>query len=246
MKSETTHPFESMIGAISRLLTDGEVAACGTLSPIPAAAILLAAHTHAPNLTPLVYGDPSLRISDGLFEFFGLAQRGLIDTFFLSGIQIDKRGNINLSVIGDYHKPKIRLPGGAGSSMLYAMARRTIIFTINHTKRLFVERVDFRNATPDDGDLKTPWRRGGPSHIVTPLCVMKYDGSRGYFCLDRCLPGVSMKDVVENTGFDLDIGNSSVPTMDPLTEQELAAIRGPVLDQMRRIYPLFSSMIWNG
>jgi glutaconate CoA-transferase subunit B len=233
-----------MIKAIALLIADGEVAACGTLSPIPAAAMLFAAHTHAPHLTPLIYGDPTVRITDGLFEFFGLAQRGLIDTFFLSGIQIDRRGNINLSAIGDYKKPKIRLPGGAGSSMMYAISRRTILFTITHTPKLFVETVDFINASSSDGETPTPWRRGGPSHVVSPLCVMRFDEAAGGFILDSLLPGIPLETVVENTGFDLGIGTRDIPTSEPLTDEEIAIIRGPVLERLRLSYPLFVKMIW--
>ena len=244
MENKPIHPYEMMIGAISRLLTNGEFCVTGTLSPIPAAGCLLARETHAPDLNPLIYGDPANRISDGLHEFFGLAQQGRVDTFFLSGIQIDRQGSINLSVIGGYDHPKLRLPGGAGSSMLYALSRRTILFTMNHTKKLFVPEVDFVNATAFDGEVKTAWRRGGLSHVVTPLCVMKFDGEKKRLVLDYVFAGVTPEEVIENTGFDLGVAGRPIPVVNPLDEASLTALRGPVLERMRTIYPLVCQMVW--
>ena len=233
-----------MIVAVARLLEDGECAATGTLSPIPAAGCLLARHTHAPNLVPIIYGDPESRISEGLFELFGLAQKGKVDVFFLSGIQIDQEGNINLSVIGDYDKPDLRLPGGAGSSMLYALAKRTILFSTNHSTRLFVPRVDFINATAADRTVTTPWRRGAMSHAVTPMCIMRFEREKRRIVLDTLLPGISLEEVIANTGFDLGVGGRSVPSMDPPTDEELRVLRGAVREQMQAIYPLFAKLLW--
>ncbi len=242
MTNTAIHPFETMIVVISRLVKNDEVAATGTLSPIPAAALLLAKKTHAPDLTPMIYGDPELRITDGLHEFFGLAHRGLLDLFFLSGIQIDRRGNINLSVIGDYERPKVRLPGGAGTNMLAMMAKRTILFTITHNERLFVPEVAFVNARTVDDSI--PWRRGSLSHVVTPMALMRYDDTSRAIVLDAVYPGGSVADVCAATGFDLGGEGRDVPEIDPITDEELSILRGPVLTRMREIYPLFCDMIW--
>lgn len=242
MSEQSVHPFEQMIVVLSRLVRDGEIAAVGTLSPLPAAALYLAQLHHAPNLEPLVYGDPDMRITDGLHEFFGLAQRGLLDLFFLSGIQIDQYGNFNLSVIGDYHKPKLRLPGGAGSNMMIMMAKRTIFFTITHTKKLFVPRVDFVNGSARDETI--PWRRGVFSHCVTPLALLRFDESKGRLILDATYPGIGIENVAGNTGFDLDTAGRTIPEIDPVSEEELSLLRGPALERLRRVYPLFCNMIW--
>ncbi|MCK9195680.1 MAG: hypothetical protein M0P16_01715 [Syntrophales bacterium] len=239
--NQPVKPPEVMIGAISRLLRDGEWVATGTLSPLPAAAALLAKMTHAPHLTTLIYGDPDFRLSEGFHELFALAQKGKIDVFFLSGVQIDKRGSINLSMLGDYNRPSVRLPGGAGSSMLSALVRRVIIFTTSHNKRLFVPKVDFVNATAADD---APWRRGGLSHVVTPLCVMAFDGTKKEIILESIFPGVPLEEVVGNTGFDLAIGERSIPIMNPLTDEELIMLRGPVQERMRLIYPQFAASVW--
>jgi glutaconate CoA-transferase subunit B len=244
MENKTIHPSERMIGAIARLLKNGERVATGTLSPIPAAGCFLAKYTHAPDLELLIYGDPENRLSEGFHELFGLAQQGKIDVFFLSGIQIDQRGSVNLSVLGDYRKPSLRLPGGAGSSMLYAMSGRTILFTNNHSPKLFVPKADFVNATGFDETGITPWRRGGLSHVVTPLCVMAFDRSRKQIILDYIFPGVTVDQVVENTGFDLAVEGRDIPTIDPLGETDLTTLRGPVQAKMRQTYPLFARTIW--
>lgn len=233
-----------MIGAIARLLKDGECAATGTLSPIPAAGCFLAKYTHAPEMELLVYGDPENRLSEGFHELFGLAQQGRIDVFFLSGIQIDPQGSVNLSVLGDYRRPAVRLPGGAGSSMLYAMSGRTILFANSHTRKLFVPKADFVNATGFDNTGITPWRRGRLSHIVTPLCVMVFDPGRRQIILDYVFPGVGIDQVVENTGFDLAVADRNIPTVDPLDEACLTILRGPVQAKMRQVYPLFAHTVW--
>jgi glutaconate CoA-transferase subunit B len=244
MENKPVHPSERMIGAIARLLKNGERVATGTLSPIPAAGSFLAQYTHAPDLELLIYGDPENRLSEGFHELFGLAQQGKIDVFFLSGVQIDQRGSVNLSVLGDYEKPSVRLPGGAGSSMLYAMSGRTILFTAHHNRRLFVPKVDFVNATGFDDKGITPWRRGGLSHVVTPLCVMAFDQDRKQIVLDYLFPDVTPDQVVENTGFDLEVAGRDIPTLDPLSATDLTTLRGPVQAKMRQIYPLFAQTIW--
>ena len=240
--SGAIHPFESMITTIARLVENGETAATGTLSPIPAAALYLARLTHAPDMIPLVYGDPDLRITDGLHEFFGLANRGLIDLFFVSGIQIDQAGNFNLSVIGDYERPKVRLPGGAGSNLMCMMAGRTIAFSVTHTPKVFVQKADFINATAHDPSI--PWRRGSLSHVVTPLARFRYDPVKGSLLLDGTMPGVAVETVAQNTGFDIIDEYSEITGLQPPEPEELSVLRGPVLEKMRGVYPNFANMIW--
>ncbi|MFH1243165.1 MAG: CoA-transferase [Pseudomonadota bacterium] len=238
------NPFEMMIGALSRLLNDGEMAACGTLSPIPASAILLAKHTHAPNLTPFIYGDLSLRLTEGHLETFAAFQRGKVDVFFLSGVQIGQNGHVNLSVIGDYRKPKVRFPGGAGSNMVYSCAKRALLFAPVHTKRVLVKEVDFKNALAFDEGKPTPWRRGHPSHLVTPLCVMKYDKDNRILVLESLMPGVTLDQVIENTGFDLGIDGREIPHCDPISQEELKILRALVSQEVKKIYPDFAKQMW--
>ncbi|MBN1834189.1 MAG: hypothetical protein JW896_18980 [Deltaproteobacteria bacterium] len=242
MNTTQIHPFETMIVIMSRLVKDNDVAATGTLSPIPAAALLLARNMHAPNLTCLLYGDPEMRLTEGLHEAFGFMQRGLLDLFFLSGIQIDRHGNINLSIVGDYEKPKVRLPGGAGTNMVSMMAKRIIIFSTVHNSRLFVPEVDFVNARTMDDSI--PWRRGTLSNVVTPIALLKSDRQWGGITLEATFPGHSVKEIAENTGFDLGATGREIPEIDPVGEDELNLLRTDVQSKLREIYPLFCDMIW--
>ena len=244
LMENSIHPFEIMIGALSKLLKDGEMASCGTLSPIPASAILLAKHTHAPNLTPFIYGDLDLRLTEGHLETFACFQRGMVDVFFLSGVQIGQNGHVNLSVVGDYKKPKVRFPGGAASNMVYSCAKRAILFAPVHTRRVLVKEVDFKNATAYDEGKPTPWRRGGPSHLVSPLCVMKYHKEKRVFVLDSLLPDATVDSVVENTGFDLGIDDKKIPTFESLNEEELRILRTVVNEKVSKIYPAFAKKMW--
>ena len=86
---------------------------------------------------------------EGTKEFFDFMQRGGVDVFFLSGGQIDQWGNINLHVIGDYTKPQVRLPGGAGSAVVYFMCKRIFLFKTDHNPKGFVKQVDFITARAD-------------------------------------------------------------------------------------------------
>ena len=99
-----------------------------------------------------------------LMEVFDLSMRGGLDVAFLSGVQFDNRGGVNASVIGDYQKPKVRLPGGAGSAVLIPTAKRAIIWRTKHDTRTFCDHLDFVTA------------RGNVSDIVTPLCVFTMYG----------------------------------------------------------------------
>src|SRR5215216_3879085 len=125
--------------------------AVGNASPIPATAALLArARGRELNLDrPYVslLGNPKHTFfSDGGRELFDCAGQGRIDVFFLSGGQIDGQGNINLVGIGDPARPQVRFPGSFGSSYLYYVVPKIILFRFDHTRRTLVEKVDFISA----------------------------------------------------------------------------------------------------
>ena len=164
-------PEELMAVTISREVRDGETVGVGAVSPIPAAGCILAEQLHAPHITLIILdSDDYYPFPAGSSELHFLAQRGELDLFFLSGIQIDRRGNFNLHVIGDYNAPTVRMAGAYGSAMLYYMAHRVILFRDQHTKRVFVEKVDFvtgAGVTPEN-----VYREGGPALVVTPKGVL--------------------------------------------------------------------------
>ena len=231
-------PEELMAVVISREVRDFETVGVGAASPIPASGCILAEQVHASHINLIILGSREYYpFPAGGSELHFLAQRGDLDLFFLSGIQIDSRGNINLHVLGDYESPQMRLPGAYGSAMLYYMAHRVILFRTEHTKRTFVEKVDFVTApgiTPANVH-----REGGPTKVVTPKALLAWDRQNGGWILEAVHPGSSMDEVKENTGFALKISGSAKTTPPP-TERELLALRTVVREKMMRIYPDFA------
>ena len=148
-------PCDIMTVSLARLIRDGETVFHGVSSHMPVVAILLARALHAPNAVHLnipggvdpqsprlhsftTAGEELWRTAEADFplqEVFDLSMRGGLDVAFLSGVQFDAQGGVNASVIGDYRKPKVRLPGGAGSAVLIPTAKRAIIWRTKHDKR---------------------------------------------------------------------------------------------------------------
>jgi glutaconate CoA-transferase subunit B len=231
-------PEELMAVIISREVRDFETVGVGAASPIPAAGCILAEQLQAPHATLIILGSKEYYpFPAGSSELHFLAQRGDMDLFFLSGLQMDRYGNINLHVLGDYNSPQMRLPGAYGSAMLYYMAHRVILFRTEHSRRTFVEKVDFITAagvTPEN-----VYREGGPTLVVTPKAILSWDGKAGEWLLDAVNPGSTVDDVQANTGFNLRV-SPGVRMTPPPTEQELLALRTIVRPKLERIYPEFA------
>ncbi|HUW64037.1 MAG TPA: CoA-transferase [Spirochaetia bacterium] len=219
---------DQMAVSLARLLQNGETVFHGVASPLPMVAVLLAKKLHAPDLVYLnITGsvdpqpqclpestvDPVLLAGTAsLFELqdvFDLAARGRLDTAFLSGIQIDRRGCINMSAVGPYNKPKVRLPGGAGSAFLMETARRVILWRTKHDPRTFVEQVSFATAC------------GRVDRVVTPLAVFRL-GPQG-LQVESIHPYADPAMVRRETGFPVDIDESTPVTPSP-TGEEIAAL----------------------
>ena len=233
------YTFEELMAVIiSREVRDGETVGVGMTAPIPAAACILAEQIQAPRATIIILGSREYYpFPGGGSELHFLAQRGEMDLFFLSGIQFDRRGNLNLHVIGDYNAPELRLPGAYGSAMLYYMAHRVILFRTEHTRRTFVEKVDFitgAGVTP-----KQVHREGGPTLVVTPKAVLAWDAAGGEWVLDRVNPGFTVEEIRENTGFPLR-AREPMQTTPPPTERELKLLRTVVAEKLKSIYPEFA------
>ncbi len=200
---------EQMICEMARLIEDENTVFHGVSSHMPLLAVLLAKQMHAPNAVHLnipggvdpenvnisSYTSAGRELMDDamatfqLMDVFDLSMRGRLDVAFLSGIQFDVNGNVNASVIGDYKKPKVRMPGGAGSAVLIPTAKRTIIWRTKHDKRTFVEKVDFVTT------------KGNIYRVVTPYCVFKYEG--GKLALESVHANSSFEEVQDNTAFAL-------------------------------------------
>lgn len=207
---QKVHPADVMVTTLSKLLHNDETVFHGVSSHLPMVAILLAKARHAKDLVylniPGGVNPKSLKLSpyssaslsqyspaDAVFpleEVFDLSMRGGLDVAFLSGVQFDVQGNVNASVIGPYHQPKVRLPGGAGSAVLIPTAKRALIWRTKHDVRTFVKQVDFVTT------------KGNIDRIVTPLCVFKFEDYG--LKLEAISPLSSFEEVQEHTGFDLE------------------------------------------
>lgn len=231
-------PEEMMAVVIARQIRDGETVATGANSPIPASGCLLATRLHAPRTRVIILGSRDYYPFTSGKEFFDFAQRGRLDLFFLGGIQIDAQANINLHVTGDYRHPERRFPGAFGSGILYFVTRRVILFRTEHTRRLFVPRVDFITSPGiSPSDVVRP---GGPAKVVTPLALLNFNRAAGLLELESVHPGHSVEEVRVNTGFELPLAEHAGSTAPP-TAEELAALRGPVLDEIAQVYPRYAA-----
>jgi glutaconate CoA-transferase subunit B len=223
MENIDYNPKELMVVNAARLLRDHDVVFVGV--GIPNLACNLAMRTHAPHLQmiyeagvigaqpsrlPLSIGDPSLVTGSlsvcSMYDVFTLyLQRGNVDVGFLGGAQIDRFGNINATVIGDYENPKVRLPGSGGSMEIAAWANRCYIIT-PHQKRRFPERVDFYTSigflSGGDARQKTGVRGGGPEAVVTDLGIMQPDIT-GELVLTAMHPDVTFEQIQQQTGWPL-------------------------------------------
>ena len=215
--SASATPWETMIVASSRQLAGERVCFVG-IGP-PNLACGLAKRTVAPELVlvyeagvvgarparqPLSIGDPTLVTGalsvTPMFDLFALyLQRGLVDVAFLGASQIDRRGNINTTVIGDYQQPAVRLPGSGGACEIALNAGKVFVI-MQQSKRSFVERVDFVTSPGHhDGAGR---RGGGPAVVVTQLGVYQFDDT-GEMTLTALHPGVDYGAVTEQTGWEM-------------------------------------------
>lgn len=215
---------ELMICVAAREMCDGTTALIGTGIPMLAAA--LAMRTVAPNLVPVFeFGGTGAHLeklpravgegrtfkgglaASGICEVMEEAARGFIDYGFLGGAQIDTYGNLNSSVIGDYAWPKARLPGPGGANDVGSLCWVTIAI-IPHDVRHFVPRVDFI-TTPGyidgpDARVQAGLPRGtGPIRVISTLGTMGFDKETARMMLLALHPGVTVDQIVENTGFEL-------------------------------------------
>lgn len=233
------NPTELMICSAARLLEDGALVVVGTGAPCAAA--MLAQKTTAPNLTlmfeaggvgPLL---PSMPISVGdsrtffrgvmatsMADIMETCQRGMVDYTFLGGAQIDRYGNLNSTLIGDYDSPTVRLPGSGGANDLGALCRRTLVIT-PHDPRRFVERVDFVTTA---GYLDGPGAREaaglppgtGPYKVITDLALLGFDDHSKQMQVESLHPDVTIDQVRDRTSFDINVAASLATTPAPDSE----------------------------
>ena len=236
---------EMLVVAGARALAGRRVCFVGI--GLPNIAVALARRTVAPEIEliyesgvygsrparlPLSIGDPCLVTGATavmsmveLFQYF--LQGGLVDVGFLGAAQLDRHGNINTTVIGDYQRPKVRLPGSGGACEIAINAREVFIL-MRQSSRSFVERIDFRTSPGNLGGAASRaaqgWQGKGPSVVVTDLGSYDFDPETGEMRLVAVHPGVSVDDVRSATGWDLRVAGDLATTPEP-TAEELRLIR---------------------
>jgi glutaconate CoA-transferase subunit B len=181
-----------------------------------------------PKRLPLSIGDPTLVTGStavcSMYELFAFyLQAGLVDVGFLGAAQIDRFGNINTTVIGDYATPKIRLPGSGGACEIAINARKVFVI-MRQAQRSFVEELHFRTSPGHSGDPEHDRRRGwfgsGPTSVVTDLGTYRFDEATGEMTLATLHPGVTLDEVRANMAWDprlaADLGETPAPTDDEL------------------------------
>jgi glutaconate CoA-transferase subunit B len=182
----------------------------------------------APARLPLSIGDPTLVTGSiqvtSMFELFAYyLEAGLIDVGFLGASQIDRHGNINTTVIGEYDRPKVRLPGSGGACEIAINAKKVFVI-MPQSKRSFVERIDF---TTSPGHLTGARPKGwgaGPTVVVTGLGVYGFDDRTAEMYLASLHPGATLDEVRANTGWDITVAADLAQTPPP-TAEELRLIR---------------------
>ena len=249
MKEETAKEYtrrEVMVVAGARELKDGETALAGV--GLPQVSAIVAKYTHAPSInillelgiveprpihSPIGLGDPRIwyrcACMAGWLDVMGMAlHRGVVDVGFLSGIQVDEYGNVNSTLIGTREKPVRYFHGtGGGANDIASLAKRFMII-MSHEKRRFPKHVDY-NTSPGhidgpDGRMKAGLRPGGPTKVITDLAILGFDEKTLKMKLLSVHPTVSVKDVIDNTGFDLIIPKE-VPETTPPTVEEQRIVR---------------------
>jgi glutaconate CoA-transferase subunit B len=224
---------EMMTVAAARHLADGEVCFVGI--GMPSLAANLARRTHAPGLVlvyesgtigskpravPLSIGDGELaETADAVVsvpEIFNYwLQPGRIDVGFLGAAEIDRRGDINTTVIGSYDTPRVRLPGAGGAPEIARSSGRVIV-VMRHSRRALVERVGFRTSLGDR-----------VATVITDIGELGRDPERDELVLTALHPGSTADQARAATGWDLAVA-ADVAGTEPPTAGELAALRGLV------------------
>ena len=230
---------ELLICVLARMLEGLDNVAVGANSPIPGSAALLVQALSGGATTASILGSRIHNpFNDGGAELHDRAAQGRIDAFFLGGGQIDGDGNINMVGTGDYPAADTRFAGSFGSAFLYFMIPRVILFREGHSRRVLVPRVDFISA-PGWSEPGV-YRRGGPYALVTSLCVFRYDTERHRFRLESLLPGATVEEVRDNTGFDFDCPDT-VGEAPPPEPDRLALIRDRIAGEIAETYPNFAA-----
>lgn len=237
---------ELMVARLAAEVDEQGVTVMGSFTPLAYASYMLAKLTHAPQA--FLVGFDAVGMQPVQLSFTGseaavykgatcrwgmlteinsihLSNHGGVEA--VSSAQFDGDGAINLSAIGPFDRPKVRLPGGAGAAEVIKMYRKMVAYFGNHNSRTLVDKVSFVTGTR--------WKVGaaareaahlqpGPIVVITNLAVLTKDEDDRPFRLTSVHPGVDVATVVENTGFALDVP-AEVPTTPEPTAEQLRLLR---------------------
>ena len=220
-------PFSHIVVNLARQIRPGEIAFSGVNSTLAMLACLLAKRAYEfhftylnvaggvepePRKVPHSSSDPALVAgSPAIFgneDFYDLCARGRLDLVFLGCAQVDGAGRTNVSVIGDWRNPKVRLPGGGGAAVMMPTAKRVVTWRTEHSTRTLVEKLDFVTAA---GNLQS---------VVTPIAVLQKRDGR--LALESRNPQVTLDEIIRRTGFRFDA--SAAQPIAPITPRERAAL----------------------
>ena len=225
--NEAWTPFSYIVVNLARQIRPDEITFSGVNSTLPMLACLLAKRAYdfhftylnvaggvepVPKKVPHSSSDPAIvEGSPAIFaneDFYDLCTRGGMDLVFLGCAQVDGKGRTNVSVIGPWEHPKVRLPGGGGAAVMLPTAKRVATWRTEHSTRTLVEKLDFVTAA---GNLQT---------VVTPIAV--FQKRNGRLALESWNLQVKLEEVIKRTGFKFD-ASAAAPTS-PVTERERAAL----------------------
>ena len=223
-------PFSFIVVNLARQIRAGDIAFSGVNSTLPMLACLLGKQAHdfaftyinvaggvepRPVTIPLSSSDPAIvHGSPAIFanqDFYDLCARGGLDLVFLGCAQIDAEGRTNVSAIGSWENPRVRLPGGGGAAVMLPTAKRVVTWRTDHTPRALVDKLDFITAS------------GNMTALVTPLAVFTRDTAPGSrFRLESYNPATAPDHIARQTGFRFDATHAQPAA--PVTARERAAL----------------------
>ncbi len=214
---------------VARAITDGDTVVTGVASALPMLAIALARATRVERLTyincvgainPVIDrawpSSVDVRLLDGcearlsLPDLFDRARRSPFDMMAFGAAQVDREGRANVTCIGDYARPRVKLPGPAGSASMRPFVRRVVLIVPRHTPRTLVPRVDFATSVPSPMNQETL--------VVTDQAVLHLVDGR--LRLRSIHAGITFEQVREQTGFAVEWDGAI--TADPTDEERLA------------------------
>jgi glutaconate CoA-transferase subunit B len=234
-----------MTVSAARMLRNGAICFVGI--GLPSTAANLARLLHAPDAVLIYESGPigakpdvlPLSIGDGnlaehadtvvstpeIFRYW--LQGGRVDVGFLGAAQLDRFANVNTTVIGDYYRPKVRLPGAGGAPEISTCAREVLII-VKQTRKSFVENVDFITSpgflTGGDTRTRAGIKTGGPVAVITDLCILRPEEDTRELTVASIHHGVTHEKIRQNTGWEVRFRTDCAETRLP-DAGELAALR---------------------